>query len=94
MIGRSSSRGRQRGGSTTRGGRARGRRGAQRSNVTPTTLPWCTVQPATDSAPLPLVFSAQTGPTIQMPINAKPVDFFRHLFDDAVLHLIVNETNR
>ena len=50
--------------------------------------------PQTDSPPPRLDFSEDTGPTIQMPPDAQPVDFFHHLFDDSVLQLIVDETNK
>ena len=84
-----SSGGRQRG--STSHGRGRGQ---GQSGVTPSTLPWREVRPETDSALPRLQFSEETGPTFQMPPDAQPVDFFRHLFDDSVLHLIVDETNR
>ena len=84
-----SARGRQRG---SRGGRGRGQ-GCQ-SRVTPSSLPWREVRPETDTAPPRLHFSEEIGPTIQMPPGAQPVEFFRHLFDDSVLQLIVDETNR
>ena len=84
-----SSAGRQRG-STSRG---RGK-GQGRSRVTPSTLPWKEVRPETDSALPRLQFSEEAGLTFHMPPDAQPVDFFRHLLDDSVLHLIVDETNR
>ena len=84
-----SRRGRQRG-STSRG---RGR-GQGRSHVTPSTLPWREVRHETDLAPPCLQFSEETGPTFQMPPDTQPINFFRHLLDDSVLQLIVDETNR
>ena len=40
--------------------------------------------PYRNLAPSCQQFSEETGPTFQMPPDAQPIDFFRHLLDDCV----------
>ena len=71
---------------------ARGRRtGSGSRSQRTSTLPWTTTDPVADVA---LPFTEDGSGVLPLPSNPKPVDFFRHLFDDRVLKYIVEETNR
>ena len=100
--GRGGGRGRGRGrgcggGQATTSGRGRGRsagksRGGKRAE--PSSLPWQPVDPGKDAIPSPLSFCVDVGSTLQMPPGSQPVDYYRQLIDDRVIHLIVEETNK
>lgn len=55
---------------------------------------WKEIDPAADVSPSPLPFTEVVGPTPNLPGFSQPVEYFRHLFDDQILHLLVEETNR
>ena len=79
------------------GGRGCGRsagksRGGKRAE--PSSLPWQPVDPGKDTIPSPLSFCVDVGSTLQMPPGSQPVDYYRQLIDDRVIHLIVEETNK
>ena len=96
--GRGHGRGRGRGGGqATTSGRGSGRsagksRGGKRAE--PSSLPWQPVDPGKDTIPSPLSFCGDVGSTLQMPPGSQPVDYYRQLIDDRVIHLIVEETNK
>ena len=92
--GRGSSRGRGRG---SRRGRTTGSRGGQTSGTESSTGPelhWKKVDQGSDRPPIPCPFSEPTGPTLQLPPNPQPIDFFHQLIDTSVIRLLVDETNR
>ena len=85
------------GGQATTSGRGRGHsagksRGGKRAE--PSSLPWQPVDPGKDTIPSPLSFCVDVGSTLQMPPGSQPVDYYRQLIDDRVIHLIVEETNK
>ena len=55
---------------------------------------WQEINPEMDSPPPPFVFTDEVCATSQMDHDNHPVDFFRLLWDDHVIHLLVEETNR
>ena len=85
------------GGQATTSGRGRGRsagKGRGGKHAEPSSLPWQPVDPGKDAIPSPLSFCVDVGSTLQMPPGSKPVDYYRQLIDDRVIHLIVEETNK
>jgi len=92
--GRGSSRGHRRG---SRRGRTTRSRGGQTSGTESSTGPelhWKKVAQGSDRPPIPCPFSEPTGPTLQLPPNPQPIDFFHQLIDTSVIQLLVDETNR
>ena len=86
--------GRGRGGEGGRGsvrgrGRARGNTRGRQS-----TIPWVSTTPESDLPPQTLLFRGNAGPRLDLPDDPQPLDFFRQLVGDDILHLIVDETNR
>ena len=81
----------------TRGSRSRGRnqRVRQRRHVriASTSLSWSSVDPSRDCPTGSFVFTSNSTSPISSTETA-PVDFFRHFFDDGLLAIIVQETNR
>ena len=57
-------------------------------------LSWQPVDCNADSLPSPFPFHGAAGPTTRMPDDSTPLDFFKQLFDDTIIDLIVTETNR
>ena len=57
-------------------------------------LNWQAVNEDSDIPPAPFPFLEVTGPTLQLPMNPQPVDFFRQLLDGPVIQHLVDETNR
>ena len=55
---------------------------------------WQPIDCNTDRPLLSFPFSGAAGPTAQMPDDNTPLDFFKPLFDDTIIDLIVAETNR
>ena len=55
---------------------------------------WESVDCTSDVSPPPLPFTESVGSALQLPLESKPVDFFRHLLDDSLIHQLVNETNQ
>ena len=70
-------------------GKSRGGKHAE-----PSSLPWQPVDPGKDAIPSPLSFCDNVGSTLQMPPGSQPVDYYRQLIDDRVIHLIVEETSK
>ena len=70
--------------------------GAAQTGSTASSVPpvWQRVDCTSDVAPTPLPFSEPVGSTLQLPLDSKPVDFFRHLLDDRILDELVKETNQ
>ena len=69
-------------------------KGRGRTRANPSSLPWQPVDPGKDAIPSPLPFSEDVASTLQMPPGSQPVDYYRQLIDDRVIHLIVEETNK
>ena len=57
-------------------------------------LQWEVADSATDVAPILPPFTKTHGPRTTLGAEASPLDFFSLLFDDSVLDLLVEETNR
>ena len=55
---------------------------------------WNPVQSTSDTSFPPLPFNQYVGSTLQLPQDSQPVDFFRHLMDDNIIDLLVEETNQ
>ena len=70
-------------------GKSRGGKHAE-----PSSLPWQPVDPGKDAIPSPLSFCDNVGSTLQIPPGSQPVDYYRQLIDDRVIHLIVEETSK
>lgn len=95
--GRGSGRGRGRGPGRGRcSGRRRGSRGDGGSSLHPAVEPlnWQATNEESDIPPTPFPFLETTGPTLQLPPNPQPIDFFSQLLDGPVIQLLVDETNR
>lgn len=74
-----------------RTGKGWGRGGARGSSRQRSFICWSEIDPTQDEAPPPLSFQQPVQPDLILPVSPKPVDFFRHLFDDRIL---TDETNR
>ena len=55
---------------------------------------WEPVESICDVTPPQLPFTESVGSNLQFPSESQPVDFFRHLLDNSLLELLVQETNR
>ena len=55
---------------------------------------WESVDSGSDVAPPILPYTEVVGSTFDFPPESQPVDFFRHLLDDNLVKLLVDETNR
>lgn len=55
---------------------------------------WEPVESASDISCPPLPFNQYVGSTLQWPQDSHPVNFFRHLMDDNIIDLSVEETNQ
>ena len=55
---------------------------------------WQPLDPETDAAPPPFPFTHEVGTALTLQLASQQIDFFRHLFDDRIIQLIVDETNQ
>ena len=58
-----------------------------------TSIPWQSIQCATDSAPPSLQFDEQTGHSLELPSQPEPVHFVSNFLDHEVLGHVVEERN-